>query len=331
MNCEECKELLIDYAKGELKDSQEVEEHLNKCTLCVRELENTKTVLEMVDEACQPAIHNLANSIITMAHKYEASEIHIGPNKGQVMVRYRIDGVLQPKLAFELKAHRAINARLKILANLSHLANHAQSGTFELVHDAERYNHCVSFVPAANGEVAVIKILKEEKEATPMEALGFDDETLQLIDEKINLGRGLVVVVSAKRLKCEAVLYALAHRIERDDWHVVMLEREVSAIIDGKTQLQPSRGKSGGTEEALEQAMLLSPDALLYFCEMTDIASFWSSSWLMQHVAIASLNAASLQEAVDQLQGLKVKPSSLTIIKDEGKSYRIIDDISAID
>ena len=331
MNCEECKELLIDYAKGELEDSQEMEEHLNKCTSCVGELENTKTVIEMVDEACQPAIHQMVNRVLLKAHEEGASEIHIGPTKGMVMVRFRKDGALENKMAFELKAHRAVNARLKILANLSHLATHAQSGTFELVHDAERYKHNLSIVPAANGEVAVIKILKEEKEAAPMEALGFDEKTLPLIDEKINLGRGLIVVASAKKLKCEAVLYALAHRIEREDWHIVMLEREVSAIIDGKTQLQSPVGKSKGAEQTLEEALLLSPDALLYFCEMTDIASFWSSSWLEEHVAIASLNAHNLQEAVEQLQGLKVKPSSLTIIKDEGSSYRIIDDISTID
>ena len=331
MNCEQCKELLIDYAKGELENSQDVEKHLNICTACVRELENTKTVLQMVGEACEPAIHQLVNGIVSMAHKYGASEIHIAPAKGQVVVRYRIDGLLSPRLSFELKAHRAVMARLKMLADLSHLANHTQSGTFELVHDAERFNHCITFAPAANGEVAVIKILKEEKEAAPMEALGFDDDMLKTIDDKINVGRGVIVVLSPERKKCENILYALAQRLEREDWHIVMVEREVSRIIDGKTQLQVPRGKSRGTEQTLEEALLLSPDALIYFCEMTDLASFWSSAWLDHHIAIASHMAANLQQAIDLLQGLKVKPSSLTIIKDEGDSYRLIDDISVID
>ena len=330
MKCEECRELLIAYVKKELADPSEVEAHLNQCTACVRELEDTRTVLEMVDEACQPAIYELVHRVILKAHEEGATEISITPTRGQVMVRFRKDGTLEPKLAFEAKAHRVVLARLKMFANLSHLANYAQSGNFTIVHEKETYIHTLTTVPAVNGEVALIRIIKGSQSEAPLDALGIDEQTLTKIDEKINEGKGLVVLAANSETKTHALLYALAHHVQRRDWQIVVIEKQVEKIIDDTIQLQPQRGKPGATEETLENALLLSPDAIYYLLPMTEVASFWSSSWFEEHLAVASLVSLNVDEALEKLRALNVDPMQLTLLFGNNEGVQVMEDISVV-
>src|SRR5436189_4025265 len=96
MKCEEVRDELIAYARGELSEERKtaIEEHLVRCEGCTRELEGARKVMALTLMADASSIQELAQAVIAAALARRASDIHLERIQGEPRLRFRIDGVL---------------------------------------------------------------------------------------------------------------------------------------------------------------------------------------------------------------------------------------------
>jgi type IV pilus assembly protein PilB len=120
-------------------------------------------ITKILEEAAGPdekPIVNLVSSILRHAVRDGATDIHIEPEPDDVMVRFRVDGVLSLALSFPSKLQQSVTAMLKVLANLNIAEKRVpQDGHFSVKLHDEKINFRVAFMPTAYGEKVVLRLL----------------------------------------------------------------------------------------------------------------------------------------------------------------------------
>src|SRR5205807_1428450 len=118
MTCEEVRDELVAYARGELGEEEQtkIEEHLVRCEGCTNELEGARRVLALTQTADEASIKALTQSIITRAIERGASDIHLERDQKGGRVRYRIDGVLLIDRELIPEQYEPVISRLKMRA-----------------------------------------------------------------------------------------------------------------------------------------------------------------------------------------------------------------------
>ena len=129
-------------------------------------------------------IINIVNSILEHAVYENASDIHIEPEEKEVMIRYRIDGILKAVMTLPKNVQNGITARIKILSNLK-LDEHMipQDGRFKILIQEEKLAFRVSILPVYDGEKIVMRLLHEGAKSLTLDELGF----LPSVGNKSNL------------------------------------------------------------------------------------------------------------------------------------------------
>jgi len=136
---------------------------------------------ELEKQAKELPIIKIVDTLLKHAILQRASDIHIEPMEKEVLVRYRIDGILRDAMILPLATKSGIVARIKVLSNLK-LDEHRlpQDGRFKIKLEEEyKYSIRVSILPVFNGEKAVMRLLSEESKGYTLEALGLRDETIR--------------------------------------------------------------------------------------------------------------------------------------------------------
>jgi len=156
------------------KESKEL-----KTKTTVKETELKKVAQEM------PVIR-IVDTLIKHAILERASDIHIEPIKKEVLVRYRIDGILRDAMTLPKQTRLGIVARIKVLSNLK-LDEHRlpQDGRFKFEAKEYRYSIRVSILPIFDGEKIVMRLLPETAKAFTLEELGLRDQALEYVEDNL--------------------------------------------------------------------------------------------------------------------------------------------------
>ena len=162
--------------KGELTDSASVTEKL-------KEMAEEIPVVRVVDTLLEYAIFE------------KASDIHIEPQEKEVMVRYRIDGVLHDVMTLPKVIQPALIARIKVISNLR-IDEHRlpQDGRFKVQKDEYNISFRVSVIPVFDGEKVVMRLLDESTKALTLEELGFIHRNYEVIVRNVKKPHGALLV-----------------------------------------------------------------------------------------------------------------------------------------
>jgi len=125
-------------------------------------------------------IIRVVNTLLEYAIYQEASDIHIEPNEKNIVVRYRIDGILHNVMELPKTAQSGIIARIKILSNLK-IDEHRmpQDGRFKICNKEYKISFRVSIIPTINGEKIVMRLLNEKAQILTLEQLGLQPKVLK--------------------------------------------------------------------------------------------------------------------------------------------------------
>jgi len=133
------------------------------------------------------------DSLIFHAILQNASDIHIEPEELELIVRYRIDGILHDAMTLDKSATPGITARIKVLSNLKLDEKRLpQDGRFKIDQNGEKISFRVSTLPTYFGEKTVIRILRESSHGLTLESTGFHGEGLERIHEALNQKIGMI-------------------------------------------------------------------------------------------------------------------------------------------
>ncbi len=268
------------------------------------------------------SIIELVHNLIKYSYKARASDIHIDPQENEIVVRARIDGILNKIFTFKKEIQDEIITRIKILSGLrTDEHNTPQDGRFKFFDPIEniKFDIRVSVMPTYYGENAVLRLLTSKEDSFTLETLGFSEQDLDKVQKAIQKPYGMILVTGPTGSGKTTTLYAILKALNKESVSIVTLEDPVEYSIPGITQIQvnPQVGLvfSKGLRAILRQDPNIIMVGEIRDQETADIAV---NAALTGHLLLSTLHTNDAPTALPRLLEMGTEPfliaSTLNIV-----------------
>ncbi|MCK4509405.1 MAG: Flp pilus assembly complex ATPase component TadA, partial [Desulfuromonadales bacterium] len=194
---------------------------------------------DLLDSSDEAPIIRFVNSLITQGFKERASDIHIEPFEQELIVRYRIDGLLYEVNKPPLKAHAGIVSRIKIIAQLDIAEKRLpQDGRFRVRMGGRDMDIRVSTLPTAFGERVVLRLLDKASSVLSLEEIGLESDLLKPFEAMINKNHGILLVTGPTGSGKTTTLYAALTRLNNREKNIITVEDPIEYQLPGVGQIQ---------------------------------------------------------------------------------------------
>ncbi len=262
----------------------------------------------------------IVDTLVKHAAIQDASDIHIEPYENEVIIRYRIDGILHDAMILPKAAGAGITARIKVLSNLKLDEKRLpQDGRFKMDINGEQISFRVSMLPTYYGEKTVMRLLRENGAGFSLEGLGFFGEALEKLHQAMNLTTGMILTTGPTGSGKTTTLYTLLDLLNTPDVNISTIEDPIEYQMKriNQTQVKPDIGFtfSSGLRSLVRQ----DPDIIMVG-EIRDdeTASLAINAALTGHLVLSTLHTNSAAGAIPRLIDMKAEPfllvSTLQII-----------------
>ena len=292
--------------------------------------------LDKITADASPII-KLVDSTILNAIQRRASDIHIESRDSDVLVKYRIDGVLyQAMEPIDKRHHLTIVSRLKVMSELDIAEKRVpQDGRFKLRLKGRTIDFRVSILPTAHGEDVVIRILDKESLSAEfknlrLDPLGFDDETLRKLRKAIREPYGMVLVTGPTGSGKTTTLYACLSEIQSPEDKIVTIEDPVEYQLKGVTQIPVNEKKGLTFARGLRSILRHDPDKVMVGeirdPETADIAI---QSALTGHLVFTTVHANNVIDVLGRFLNMKIEPYNFVSALNCVQAQRLVRTICA--
>lgn len=238
-----------------------------------------------------------------------ASDIHIEPMETEVIVRYRIDGVLRDAMTLPRHAAGTIVARLKVLSNLKLDEKRLpQDGRFKMEMDGQKVSFRVSVLPIFYGEKVVMRLLRENRSGYTLEGIGFHGETLERVHDAMKQTTGIILVTGPTGSGKTTTLYTILDLLNTPEVNISTIEDPVEYQMPriNQTQVKPDIGFTFAS--GLRSLMRQDPDIIM-IGEIRDkeTASLAINAALTGHLVLATVHTNSSAGTIPRLIDMGVE------------------------
>ena len=262
----------------------------------------------------------IVDTLLKHAAIQDASDIHIEQSEFEVIVRYRIDGMLHDAMILPKSAGSSIIARLKVLSNLKLDEKRLpQDGRFRIELNGEKISFRVSILPTYFGEKIVMRLLRETVSGFTLEKLGFHGRDLEILHEATNMSEGMVLTTGPTGSGKTTTLYTLLDIVNQPDVNISTVEDPVEYQMKRVNQTQ-IKSEIGLTFAAGLRSLLRQDPDIIMVGEIRDneTASLGINAALTGHLVFSTLHTNSAAGAIPRLIDMKCEPfllvSTLKII-----------------
>lgn len=304
---------LEDTLEISYQDSSRIDEFLSKISEDSLVKGTSKiTAGQLQRMAGDQAIIELVRAIMLIGIKEGASDIHIEPQENFIRVRYRIDGVLQDLLKFDVIILTGLISRLKVMSNLDITERRIPlDGRCVLKLKNRSIDFRISTVPSIYGEKAVLRILgqKDSKTVPSLTDLNFSRNIYTRLNMLMENPNGIFFVTGPTGSGKTTTLYALLKYLNAPCINIMTIEDPVEYRLPGLTQVQVNQGVGLGFANTLRAFLRQDPDIIL-IGEIRDseTAKIASQAALTGHLVLATMHTNSAMEAVTRLLEIGVEP-----------------------
>lgn len=245
---------------------------------------------------------------------YRASDVHFEPQEEEVVVRFRIDGVLHeagkiPKAYYENLLNRIkVKAHLRIDEHFS-----AQDGALRYVKDTQGIDMRVSIIPTLDGEKIAIRILSEYVRSFNLGDLGLSQSDQAVIWEASKKPFGMILVTGPTGSGKTTTLYAILKILNRPEVNITTIEDPVEYKIAGVNQIKVNLAANLTFAKGLRSIIRQDPNIILVGeirdKETSEIAV---NAALTGHLLLSSFHANDAATAVPRLLDMGVEPFLLS-------------------
>src|ERR1700691_1662819 len=267
------------------------------------------------EEDISPIIRLVDTTIFTALEK-RASDIHIETYDDSVLVKYRIDGVLQPAMApIAREHHSTILSRIKIMSELDIAERRVpQDGRFRVRYKRRLIDFRVHIIPTVHGENARLRVLDKESMSEKfrnltLDVVGFADEDLKRFRRFIREPYGMVLVTGPTGSGKTTTLYAALNEIKSDEDKIITIEDPVEYQIRGITQIPVNEKKGLTFARGLRSILRHDPDKILVG-EIRDqeTAQIAINSALTGHLVFTTVYANNVVDVIGRFLNMGVEP-----------------------
>jgi type II secretory ATPase GspE/PulE/Tfp pilus assembly ATPase PilB-like protein len=266
------------------------------------------------DADTSPIIRLVDTTIFTALQK-RASDIHIETESDSVVVKYRIDGVLQQALNLAKEHHSTIITRVKVMSELDIAERRVpQDGRFRVKYNARLIDFRVSIMPTIHGENAVLRVLDKESMSEKfrnlvLDVVGFDEDDLRKFRRYIAEPYGMVLVTGPTGSGKTTTLYAALNEIKTDEDKIITIEDPVEYQIHGITQIPVNEKKGLTFARGLRSILRHDPDKIMVG-EIRDqeTAQIAINSALTGHLVFTTVHANNVVDVLGRFLNMGVEP-----------------------
>ena len=271
--------------------------------------------IDKLTQADSPII-KLVDSTIFNALQRRASDVHIETREREVIIKYRVDGVLYSAMdPIDKRFHSSIISRIKVMSELDIAEKRIpQDGRFKLKIKGRAIDFRVSIMPSVHGEDAVIRILdkesvNEEFSELRLDVLGFTAEDLKRLRKFIREPYGMVLVTGPTGSGKTTTLYAALSEIRSNEDKIVTIEDPVEYQLTGITQIPVNEKKGLTFARGLRSILRHDPDKIMVG-EIRDeeTAQIAIQSALTGHLVFTTVHANNVVDVLGRFLNMKVEP-----------------------
>jgi type IV pilus assembly protein PilB len=255
-------------------------------------------------------IVRIVDTLIKHAILQDATDIHIEPTEKEVVVRYRVDGILHDAMTLPPRVISGIVARIKVLSNLK-LDEHRlpQDGRFKIETEDYRIAFRISVMPVADGEKIVMRILHEDTKGITLEWLGFIPDQIELIHRNLKKTTGLLLATGPTGSGKTTTLYTMIDIINKPGVNIMTIEEPIEYRMPriNQTQVNPKIGLTFAS--GLRSIVRQDPDIIMVG-EIRDneTAALAVNAALTGHLVLSTLHTNSASGAFPRLLDMDVEP-----------------------
>lgn len=239
-----------------------------------------------------------------------ASDIHIEPQEKDVIVRYRIDGILRQAMTLPKNALQGIVARIKVLSNLK-LDEHRlpQDGRFKIENEEIKISFRVSILPVFDGEKIVMRLLNESSHGLTLEKMGMFGDGLEAVHREIQKPNGMILVTGPTGSGKTTTLYTVVDILNSPEVNISTVEDPVEYRMDSINQTQVQT-KIGMTFAAALRALLRQDPDIIMVGEIRDQETLEIAihAAMTGHLVLSTLHTNSAAGAIPRMVDMGVEP-----------------------
>lgn len=282
-----------------------------------------KTALHLYKRKLQTAFSELlsrnqasppVNEIITMLFEYgydtHTSDIHIEPQEGDTVVRFRIDGVLHDEVTFPQKLQDQIVTRLKVMARLrtdEHMR--AQDGRLHVAIGDEELSVRVSIVPTITGEKVVMRLLAKHSRQFGLVDLGMSEADLSKLRSGFNRPFGMILSTGPTGSGKTTSIYAILKILNTRNRNIATIEDPIEYVLKGVNQIQANAKTDLTFATGLRSLLRQDPD-VLFVGEIRDeeTASIAVNAAMTGHLVLSTMHTNDAVTTLPRFVDMGIEP-----------------------
>ena len=324
---ESIKEALVQYQKSLKAEFGDIIQKETDSIKTYSDAKGEATSEEDLKKIAQdlPVIR-IVDTLVKHAILQNASDIHIEPMEDQVLVRYRIDGLLHDAMVLPRQAGPSVSARIKVLSNLKLDEKRLpQDGRFKIDLTNENVSFRVSILPTYYGEKIVMRLLRENISGFTLEYLHFHGEGLERIHEALKKTTGMILTTGPTGSGKTTSLYTMLDILNTPDVNISTIEDPIEYQVAriNQTQVRPEIGFS--FSQGIRTLVRQDPDIIMVG-EIRDneTAALAVNAALTGHLVLSTLHTNSAAGAIPRLLDMKVEPFLLVSTLDIVIGQRLV-------
>jgi type II secretory ATPase GspE/PulE/Tfp pilus assembly ATPase PilB-like protein len=256
---------------------------------------------------------NILSTILSGAIVLNASDIHIEPEKENVKIRVRIDGMLHDVIFIDFKIYGPLVSRIKLLSGTKlNITKKAQDGRFTILVNKKETEIRTSVLPCEYQESIVMRILSSER-IIEIEKLGIRKDILEQFKKEIKKPNGMIIVTGPTGSGKTTTLYSVLKKIQKPEIKIITIEDPIEYHLRGISQTQVAPEKGYAFLNGLKSIVRQDPDVILVGeirdAETVKIAM---QAALTGHLVLTTLHTNDTAGTIARLQSLGGKPINIS-------------------
>lgn len=287
--------------------------------------------LDADDDADSPIVR-FVNLVIMQAIRDRASDVHVEPTQDNLVVRYRIDGVLKVMQQADAGIKRGVISRLKVMSDIDIAEKRKpQDGRITVNSSGRKIDIRVVTIPTIWGEKIVMRILDSSSMVNDISSLEMTDNNEQVFRKSITKPHGLVLITGPTGSGKSSSLYAVLDEVTDPSMSVVTVENPIEKKMQGVSQIQVNN-KAGMTFAVALRAILRADPDIVLIGEIRDeeTAKIAIDASMTGHLVLATLHTNGAPEAASRLIEMGVEPylvgSSVSCVVAQRLARRLCED-----
>jgi len=242
--------------------------------------------------------------------KIDASDIHIEAEEDQVVLRFRLDGVLHDAAELQKEVYKKLVSRIKLTSSLKiNITDKPQDGRFTIKFPETDVDVRVSTMPSVYGESIVMRLLKQTREGLTLDDLGLRGSAYTKLKHEIERPNGMVITTGPTGSGKTTTLYAAMHVLNKPDVKIITLEDPVEYRMEGLTQSQIDRSHEYTFAKGLRSILRQDPDiAMVGEIRDLETADIAIQAALTGHLMLSTIHTNSAAGAIPRFLSMGVKP-----------------------